>query len=80
MQRTLSHGDEAMLKVEETIEKKDEQNTVLRSELSSAREELAYEKERQRGTELMIADLNAGQADILARYGAAEKICQLLLQ
>ena len=67
MQRTLSHGGEAISKVEEAIEKKDKQNAALKTELSSAREELAYEKERQRGTELIIADLNAGQADILAR-------------
>lgn len=56
-----------MSKVEEAIEKKDEQNAALKIELSSAREELAYEKERQKGTELIIADLNAGQADILSR-------------
>ena len=56
-----------MLKTEEAITKKEEQNTALKAELSTAREELAYEKEKQRSTEAMLTNLSAGQGEIVAR-------------
>ena len=65
--RNQSEGGESMLKTEEAITKKEEQNTALKAELSTAREELAYEKEKQRSTEAMLTNLSAGQGEIVAR-------------
>ena len=67
MQRTQSEGGESMLKTEEAITKKDELNTALKAELSSVREELTYEKEKSRGMEDMLANVNASQGEIAAR-------------
>ena len=67
MARTQTDGGEAMAKTEEAITKKDEQNMALKGELSAAREELAYEKEKQRSMEATLANLSAGQEEIVSR-------------
>ena len=62
-----SENIENLLKTEQTLELIEEQNKLLKVEISVNKEELAYEREKQRSMEDLLINLNTDKGAIVAR-------------
>ena len=62
-----SESIENLLKSEQILEIIEEQNKILKIEMSESREELAYEREKQRSMEDLLINLNTDKGAIVAR-------------
>ena len=62
-----SENIENLLKTEQKLDSIEEQNKLLKVEISINKEELAYEREKQRSMEDLLINLNTDTGAIVAR-------------
>ena len=62
-----SENIENLLKAEQKLDSIEEQNKLLKVEISINKEELAYEREKQRSMEDLLINLNTDKGAIVAR-------------
>ena len=62
-----SENIENLLKTEQKLDSIEEQNKLLKVEISINKEELAYEREKQRSMEDLLINLNTDKGAIVAR-------------
>ena len=62
-----SENIENLLKTEQKLDSIEEQNKLLKVEISVNKEELAYEREKQRSMEDLLINLNTDKGAIVAR-------------